>query len=279
MTAPGARRRAVFVDIDGTYAHHGQVPEAHAEAVRRLRDAGHAVMLCTGRPMSLIGPHLREAGFDGIVACAGAYVELAGEVLVDTRFPAALAERAVAALERHGALYFLEAPDATHARAEAIAAMERYRARRGGAAAERGRRDIVNALRETSDPTGVSFGKITTLHAESPLGVIAEEIGAEVSVIPSSIPDMGPGAGEMFIAGVHKATGMAAALARLGVSRDDVVACGDGPNDREMLAFAGTAVVIEGSDPELIAAADLVAAPPDREGLVAAFVELGRLEG
>ncbi|NTV39192.1 MAG: HAD hydrolase family protein, partial [Demequinaceae bacterium] len=61
-------QRAIFLDVDGTYAHHGLVPPAHAAAVRAARAGGHLVFLCTGRPVSLLPQHLTAAGFDGVVA-------------------------------------------------------------------------------------------------------------------------------------------------------------------------------------------------------------------
>ncbi|WP_062521308.1 HAD-IIB family hydrolase [Demequina silvatica] len=278
--APASSRRAVFLDVDGTYAHHGAVPDAHVDAVRSARRAGHLVLLCTGRPVSLLPDHLTAAGFDGYVAGAGAYVVLGDEVLVDTRFPAALAERAIDALDSHGALYFLEAPEATHARPATIAAMSAYLPRGAAPSGQeaRGRRDVTSALRPSEDLAGIRFGKVTSFHAEAPLIDIARAIGPEVAVIPSSIPDLGPGAGEMFLADVHKAVGIAAVLARLGLTREQVVAFGDGPNDLEMLEYAGVGVAIEGSAPELLALADHVAASPAEAGLAAAFAQLGLLE-
>ena len=47
-------RRAIFLDVDGTYAIHGKVPDAHVGAVRAARAAGHKVFLCTGRPVSAL---------------------------------------------------------------------------------------------------------------------------------------------------------------------------------------------------------------------------------
>ena len=105
MTTPGgARQRAIFLDIDGTYAAHGVVPDAHADAVRAARANGHKVLLCTGRPFSMFPPHVLDAGFDGIVAGAGAWVRIDGDVLQDIRFPADLGLRAAAALDAAGAL-------------------------------------------------------------------------------------------------------------------------------------------------------------------------------
>ena len=114
-SAPAPRTKAIFLDIDGTFADRGQVPPAHVEAVRSARAAGHKVLLCTGRPLSLIFPHMLEAGFDGIVAAAGAHVTVDETVLTDLRFASDLARRTVAALDRNHAVYWLETPEATYA--------------------------------------------------------------------------------------------------------------------------------------------------------------------
>src|SRR5215207_6204137 len=93
------RPRAIFLDIDGTYADHGVVPDAHAEAVRTARRQGHLVFVCTGRPLSMVPDHILDAGFDGTITGAGARVEIDGEVLKDTRFEPHLASRIVDVLD------------------------------------------------------------------------------------------------------------------------------------------------------------------------------------
>ncbi|WP_062464330.1 HAD family hydrolase [Demequina soli] len=275
MTSPAASssHRAVFLDVDGTYAHHGVVPDAHVEAVRAARRAGHVVLLCTGRPLSLLPDRITAAGFDGYVAGAGAYAVLGDEVLLDTRFPADLAARTIAALDAAGALFLLEGPYATHARPATLAAMADHLPARGDAAA--GRQDITASITAVEDVGAVAFGKVTTFHADAPLAEVAAAIGPEVAVIPSSIPDLGPGAGELFLSHVHKAVGIAVVAERLGLAREDVVAFGDGLNDLEMLAYAGVGVAIEGADDAVLAVADRVARGPWEAGLADAFVELG----
>ena len=103
-----SRRRAVFLDVDGTYAVHGAAPAGHVAVVRAARDAGNLVFLCTGRPLSMLPEHLLDAGFDGLVAAGGAYALLGDEVLLDIRFPADLAALTVAVMDGYGTAYLLE---------------------------------------------------------------------------------------------------------------------------------------------------------------------------
>ncbi len=150
--------------------------------------------------------------------------------------------------------------------------------RLGGARADHeGPRDILDVLRAPDDLAGVSFGKATFFDSPVPAGVLADEIGEGVSALPASIPGMGDSAGELYLTGVTKALGLRIVADHLGLAREDLVGIGDGLNDVEMLEYAGTSVAVEGADPRLLAAADLVVPGPEREGLVTAFAELGLL--
>ncbi|WP_084073624.1 HAD-IIB family hydrolase [Demequina sp. NBRC 110052] len=278
-------RKAIFLDIDGTYADHGQVPHAHAHAVRAARAAGHLTFLCTGRPRSLIFDHVLAAGFDGVVAAAGGHVTLGHEVLEDVRFPRELAARTIAALDAQRAAYWVEAPEATYARESTIDAIVAHRERRRQRDAEasdpeaaHSRQDISAHLTAVEDLSSVTFAKITSLAANAPLAQIAASIGPAVASIPSSIPELGPGAGELFLAHLHKARGIQTVISKLGLTPDDVVAFGDGLNDLEMLEFAGTGIAIEGSHPDLLAVADATCAGPSESGLADAFIALGLIE-
>lgn len=67
--------------------------------------------------------------------------------------------------------------------------------------------------------------------------------------------------------GVTKATGLAEVADRAGIPAADVIAFGDMPNDRDMLAWAGVGVAMGNAHPELLALADEVTAPNTRHGL------------
>ncbi len=282
MTSHTARdasaRRAIFLDFDGTYAHHGIVPPAHATAVAAARSRGHVVFLCTGRPLSLVPADVLASGFDGFVGGAGAYVEFAGETLLDLRFSDDLATRAMRHLDASGSQYILETPGGTFARRAAADAMIEHAKFSADRAAAEDLLRLVEAFTVQEDLSTIRPSKILSFTGSVALQQIATLIGPEVDSVPSSLRDLGDAGGEIFLAGVNKATGIAPVIAHLGMTRDDVVACGDGPNDFEMLEFAGTSVAIEGSAPELMAIADLVAAGPEDAGLVEAFVTLGLIE-
>ena len=270
--------KAVFIDFDGTYAHHGRVPAAHVEAVRRARDNGHRVLLCTGRPKAMVPHGVLESVFDGLVGAAGGYVEIGDTVLADTRFPQGLADQAVRLLASYDVTFILEAPEALYG---PVGVRERLRELLGRALGEAGSSDAVNdilrPLREKEDLRGHSFGKVTIFGSPLPVDDLARRIGPAVCALPNSVTGLGGHAGEIHLRGVNKAVGMALAATHLGIRRADLIGVGDGYNDVEMLAYAGIAVVVEGAPPDVLALADHIIAPPDRSGLARGFADLGLL--
>ncbi len=77
-------QKLIFLDIDGTLTEPGKnIPPASAvDAVRRAREKGHKVVLCSGRNYGMLFPVLKF-GFDGLVASAGGYIEYDGQVVYD----------------------------------------------------------------------------------------------------------------------------------------------------------------------------------------------------
>ncbi len=62
-------QKLIFLDIDGTLTEPGKnvPPPSAADAVRRAREKGHKVVLCSGRNYGMLFPVL-QFGFDGLIA-------------------------------------------------------------------------------------------------------------------------------------------------------------------------------------------------------------------
>lgn len=265
-------RRLVFVDIDGTYAHHGAVPAAHEEAVVAARAAGHRVLLCTGRSAGMLPRGILDVGFDGIVASAGCYVEVGGTVLVDRRIPDDLAARVLGTLDRSGAAYILEAPDGVYAHPGVAGRLRDLLTEPDG---QQGTVDFLGMIEARADLSQTSFAKATYLGSSWSSAAVLDAVGPGLGHVPTSLAHADDHSGEIHLLDVHKAVGIRAVVDHLGAHGDEIIAFGDGINDLEMLELADTAVAIEGSHQRVLDAADLVAAPPADGGLAPVFAALG----
>ncbi|CCQ47107.1 HAD-superhydrolase, subIIB family protein [Pseudarthrobacter siccitolerans] len=287
MSSPQTiRPRAIFLDIDGTYADHGVVPDAHVEAVQTARRQGHLVFVCTGRPLSMVPGHILDAGFDGVITGAGARVDLNGEVLKDTRFSADLAARIVDTLDANNVAYILEAPEALHGRTGVDERLRRVLtpvfAGRSGHDGVLSTdvdpvEDILGPVQYSDDLRSVSYAKISCFDSPVPLTGLMAGLGPNVGLIPSSLSALGDTAGEIFMAGTHKAVGIQVVEKHLGLRREDIVAIGDSANDIEMLEYAAIGIAVEDGHPKVLAVADRVTPGPAGNGVALAFAGLGLL--
>lgn len=275
-----ADRRYVFIDYDGTLAHQGVTPAAHAEAVRRARENGHVILLCTGRSASIIAPEV-AALFDGVVASAGGWIRVGEEILEDRRFPVPLGRRAVEVLQSHDVPFVLETPDALVCTPRSA---EELRSRVDPAAPApaagslgRGIQDLVEAIAVPEDPVACSFAKISVWGSPVRVEDLAEEIGPEVGALPNSIQDE-ISSGELHLRAVDKADGVRRVAEHLGVDLSATVGIGDGMNDLGMLRAVGTAIAIHGAPRTVLEAAEGETVPgPLEHGIVVAFERLGML--
>lgn len=268
--------KTIFIDFDGTLADRGQIPPAHLQALHAVRAAGHRVFLCTGRAKVMVPRRFRESLFDGLVCAAGGYVEVDGEVLADIRFPAELAAAMAATLSDSEATFLLEAPDRIHCTPDSARRMDAAFAHAFGPSdGHTVWQEFAEAIQVEDDLTGCSFSKVSVLDAPVPVTEYAAAVGPRIGTLPNSVTGLSGHAGELYLRGVHKAAGIAVVERRLGLRRADIIAIGDGPNDIEMLEYAGVGVAVAEAPPEVLAVAQHVIPGPAAAGLVRGFAELG----
>jgi hydroxymethylpyrimidine pyrophosphatase-like HAD family hydrolase len=83
------RYRALATDYDGTIAHDGRVDDATAAALRRVRAAGHRLIMVTGRELTdLFNTFDHVDAFDRIVAENGAVLYTPASKAIDVLAPA-----------------------------------------------------------------------------------------------------------------------------------------------------------------------------------------------
>lgn len=274
-------RKAIFLDVDGTYVNdRGVVPDSARRAVVAARANGHQVFLCTGRAVSELWDDVMDAGFDGVIASAGGYVELDGEVLLHRSIPVADVRRVVEFFDSHGIDFYLEANSGLYGSRHSKARLRELVF--GGvtdesvlAELERGLGPFIDLLVVDQELVRADINKVSFLDSEVPIERVRDEFAGTLTVIPATVPMFGPNSGEMSIPGVHKASAIELLLAHAGIGREDTIAYGDGHNDLEMITFVQTGVAMGNALPGLKAAADVITGGPDEDGIYTSFVALG----
>jgi Cof subfamily protein (haloacid dehalogenase superfamily) len=241
--------KLVALDIDGTLIPHGHdtPPPALREAVRRLQDAGIAVVLASGRMFPGTAKVARELGVSTPVICQqGCSIhDLSGEILHE--FPL-----------RHAlALSLVDfARDLEHAY-EWFNPIRYIASRRTAETEEYGR---VSGIQPEYDlapersgvrPTGVgvisSREQANGIHRE-----LVAHYGELLHVLdfPAVTVAVAPDA--------NKGHALSLLCRDFGIDRHETVAVGDSVNDAPMLAWAGRGIALGHSDSYALDAADEV---------------------
>lgn len=266
----------VALDIDGTIlAHDGSIPEATTDAVTRLRDAGHEVMLATGRSVADTMPIHERLGLDSrfVVSANGATVlERAAPGESDPHAPNGYVRRWIETFDPSDVLVSLRTglPGARYA-VESPEGVFRFSGRfPAGSFESRGEQvpfeDLLGHLAQRL--VVVAPDQTTEEFADA-----IEQVGlhhVSYSVGWTQWLDIAP-------AGVNKASALERVRSALGIPRARVVAAGDGRNDIEMLAWAaeqGRAVAMNEAPQEVIDVATSIAQPFDDDGLGRALDDL-----
>ena len=228
------------------------------DALRSIVAAGVEVIACTGRPFPGALPWVRRLGLEGPIICyQGAQVRMpGGDVLLDHGVAHDLAMEVIRfARERdlHIQAYRDDELMVERDRPEA----HEYAGHAGMEIHVVG--DLDRAMGSTT-PKLVIVGPSATLDALLPdvRRRWAGRLNAATSM-PTYL--------EFTSIESDKATALQFVCARIGVSQPESVAVGDGRNDASMIAWAGLGVAIEGSPPEVQAAADRIIPGPGHGGI------------
>lgn len=259
MRPVGWRPRLVALDIDGTVVHGAAPPTpavraAIAQAARRSE-----VMLCTGRTVIGVAAALDQLGLS-----AGATLTSNGAVELDT---ATREVRSVQRFDVTDAMARLRArfPDARFA-CEHVGVGQRVSAPfPPGVLA--GRVTVVGPHGLTAEPTPKL---IMYWPGRTPAETAARAAGLELPDATVTLDHEMPWV-TAVAAGVSKASGLARVAARRGIPAADVLAVGDGDNDRAMLRWAGHGVAMGQAPRAVRDDADEVTGPVAGDGLAAAL--------
>jgi 5-amino-6-(5-phospho-D-ribitylamino)uracil phosphatase len=265
------QRWLVALDIDGTVLHEdGTLSDAVVREVQRVRDAGHEVMLATGRSVAMTLPVLERLGIaPEYLVCSNGAITLSRDPEAPTGYRR----------------LYVETFDATDV-------------------LTRIRPHLEHANYAVEDETGVY--RYTGWFPDGALGAISHEVPFEelCSEPATRVVVISPGhAMDEFLAvvelmglhkvtynvgwtawldiapdGVNKSTALERVRQALGIAGNRVMVVGDGRNDIEMLAWAvsigGRGVAMGQAPDEVLSAASEVTERDTADGLALALAGL-----
>jgi len=228
-------------------------------AIGAAREAGIHVLLVTGRMFRSVRPYALAAGItDPVVCYQGAVVAdpTTGEFLRHVPMPGPEAREVIGAVEALGHTILVYVDDELYVahetpESDAYAGFQHL---------------VVHPVGDLLEWLPRAPTKLVVVGDPHELDGLETEMKARFGTrlyVSKSLPHFL----EFASPSVHKGSGLDFAAGRLGFSRGEAVAFGDGENDVELLEWAGFGVAVANAHPKVLAVADYVCPPVDEEGV------------
>lgn len=263
----------LFFDVDGTLTSFDpddmtdkdfnaiHPSKAVVDAFGRLRNAGHRAFICTGRPLWLVADGLRALNPVGIVAMAGATLEVEGRVVHEDCFDEDIVEELARRIIVAGGEALFETNGATYS-LEPVGVEQSFLLGAG----------VVHGVDQMRVDGRLRVGKVC-INA-SDLARVANDDGFIDREF--ELCNTGGQNRELSPKGIDKGVGVARALEYLGrTGNERTFGFGDSGNDLGMLAAVETAVAMGNAMPEVKAVADYVTDDVAHDGTVTAMRHFG----
>lgn len=251
--------KAIFFDIDGTLISFGthRVPDSTVRALEQVHAKGIRIFIATGRPKRIINNlsqlesrHL----IDGYVTINGSYCFLGDKVIYKESVPETMVKRVgdyctlhdiTCIVSTEHEIYVTRPDEQFHYLFYDYLHVEKI---------------------QVADYETLTSQKIFQL---TPFFNTEQEQEIRPTLTHCSIARWHPAF--VDITGGTKEHGIQQMLPVLNIDRSEIMAFGDGGNDKGMLRFAGTGVAMGQAADDVKAAADYVTAPVDEDGVAKAL--------
>ena len=263
----------LFFDVDGTLTSFDpddmtdkdfnaiHPSKAVVDAFGRLRNAGHQAFICTGRPLWLVADGLRALNPAGIVAMAGATLEVEGCVVHEDCFDEDIVEELARRITVAGGEALFETNGVTYS-LEPVGVEQSFLLGAG----------VVHGVDQMRVDGRLRVGKVCINACD--LARVANDDGFIEREF--ELCNTGGQNRELSPKGIDKGVGVARALEYLGrAGNARTFGFGDSGNDLGMLTAVETAVAMGNAMPEVKALADYVTDDVAHDGTVTAMQHFG----
>ena len=245
--------KVLALDLDGTLTNDQKLvtPRTRA-ALDAAIEKGVTVVLASGRPTAGIQPLAEELGLDKKGGCILSYN---GGKIVDCRTGETLVEKTLDPALVPELCAFAAAQDI---------AILTYN--REGIVCERDKDEWANKECFTT--------KLPMIHVDDLASYVNYPVCKMlITLDPADLYPSSPFFIEAVPLGVAKDGSLAELLRRMGLTRENLMACGDGLNDRSMIAYAGVGVAMQNAEQPVKDCADYVTTADNNHDGVAEAVE------
>lgn len=270
-------KKIIFLDVDGTLVTFDQGSErilpSTMEAIRKTREKGNLVYLCTGRSKAEIFDFIIDIGIDGIIGAGGGFVEVGDTMLYHKKVSDKNVRHMVDYFESNKFDYYLESNGGLFASANLIPRLEHilYGDFKNDPVAMKKKQDgnhFINALIEGEDMYRNDINKACFLENKNlPFAEIKKQFQDEFTVIHCTVPPFGDDSGELTVPNIHKANAIETLLQHLGIDKKNTYAFGDGLNDIEMLQYCEVGIAMGNAKQELKDIADEITDNDNQDGI------------
>lgn len=266
--------KMIGLDLDGTLLTSDKkllpfTRQVLTEAIER----GIQVLMATGRPYTGIPEELRKLpGIRYALTSNGARIldTQTGKALIEHLLPLESAKKALEILQKYDTLQEVYFEGQGYAEAEKLDRISRYHHNPHMWEYVRSSRKPVDSLPELIAREGRDMDKVQALFAD--MGELAQawkelERYEELVLVSSLGYNI-----EINAAGVDKGIGLMELGELLGFCPEEIMACGDGDNDIQMLERAGIGIAMGNAEEKVKAAADYITETNDEEGAAKAII-------
>lgn len=262
--------KVLALDLDGTLTNDKkQVTPRTRAALKAAAEQGVTIVLASGRPTAGVAPLARELGLDKTGGCILSYN---GGVIVDCRTGATLYEKRLPAQYVPRLCAFAAKQDVAIVTYNDVGIVTERPddpwAAREGFTNKLPMIGVKDLAAYVDYPVCKMLITLDPARMDAVNAAAQAEFAGEIDLYPSCAFFL-----EAVPLGVAKDASLASLLERLGLERKNLMACGDGLNDRSMIAYAGVGVAMQNAEDAVKAVAGYVTAADNNHDGVAEAIE------
>ena len=272
-------KKIIFIDVDGTLVdYENNLPKSAVLAIRKARENGYKVYICTGRSEAEVYQNIWDIGLDGMIGGNGSYVKDGSTVVMHQLITTEQCKHIVDWCHSRNLDFYLESNSGLFGsesfEENALPALQEYSSRKG--------RDTNITVRQIF-PDMIFGGELY----RGDINKVSFVLNSYQDHLDSikEFPDLTAGTwggagekalfGDLGVKGISKKHAVDVLLEHLGASKEDTIAFGDAKVDIPMFEACGYSVAMGSGGEECKEAADYITDDVDKDGLYKAFEYLG----